>query len=159
MTSSDIKQMYSMRDIIERYGLVPDRKGFVRCPFHEGDNDASMKIYDKDYNCFGCGANGDIFTFVQEMEGLAFKKVFAMLGGEYEHSLEAQLKLYRVKKERERIKLREQKIKNQISLNNLLISTYRKWLDYSLPLTQEWCDCYNELQKQLRLHEILNEKR
>lgn len=158
MTSEEIKQAYSMRDILARYGLEPNRKGFINCPFHQ-EKTNSMKIYQKDFHCFGCGINGDIFTFVQEMDDLTFKEAFSVLGGEYEHSLESQIKVYRAKKERERKELQEQKLRAKISMNNLLIDTYRKWLSKSAPLTQAWADCYNELQKQLRLHEFLNEKR
>ena len=43
-----------------------------------------MKIYDKDFHCFGCGANGDIFSFVQRMENVDFKEAFYSLGGTYE---------------------------------------------------------------------------
>ena len=68
MTSEEIKQTYSMRDILNKCGLPqPNRSGFIQCPFHKGDREASMKIYDKDFNCFGCGANGDIFTFVEHV--------------------------------------------------------------------------------------------
>jgi DNA primase len=43
-----------------------------------------MKIYDRDYNCFGCGANGDIFSFIEQFYGIGFKDAFLMLGGTYE---------------------------------------------------------------------------
>lgn len=52
MTSEEIKQTYSMRDILNKCGLPqPNRSGFIQCPFHKGDREASMKIYDKDFNC------------------------------------------------------------------------------------------------------------
>ena len=70
MNVDEIKSTYSMLDILDRYGLPrPNRAGFIRCPFHPADREPSMKIYPKDFNCFGCGANGDIFTFVQMMDG------------------------------------------------------------------------------------------
>ena len=37
MTREEIKQQYSMRDIVERYGFKPNRAGFISCPFHSGD--------------------------------------------------------------------------------------------------------------------------
>src|SRR4051794_2995083 len=43
------------------------------CPFHE-ERTASFSV-DADkkvYHCFGCGASGDVFTFVRETEGLEF---------------------------------------------------------------------------------------
>lgn len=73
-----------MRDILARYGFRPNRAGFIRCPFHDGDREASLKIYPHDYHCFGCGANGDIFSFVMRMENITFREAFQELGGEYE---------------------------------------------------------------------------
>lgn len=79
MTSDEIKEIYSMRDILIRYGLQPSRKGFIHCPFHQGDRDASMKVYDRDFHCFACGAHGDIFSFVMKMECCSFKDAFYLL--------------------------------------------------------------------------------
>ena len=94
MTKEEIKDLYSMKDILERYGLPqPNRAGFICCPFHK-EKTASMKIYKKDFHCFGCGANGDIFTFVMLMDGLTFKEAFKELGGETDNSFSTRLKIY-----------------------------------------------------------------
>ncbi|HEY1689018.1 MAG TPA: DNA primase [Solirubrobacteraceae bacterium] len=50
------------------------------CPFHEERTpsfgiDPNQKVY----YCFGCQASGDIFTFVQETEGVDFKGALEML--------------------------------------------------------------------------------
>ena len=45
MDKETIKQQYSMRDVLSRYGMVPNRAGFINCPFHPKDRTASMKIY------------------------------------------------------------------------------------------------------------------
>ena len=80
MTREEIKQTYSMKDILVKCGLPePNRAGFIKCPFHKGDHEASMKVYDKDFHCFGCGANGDIFTFIEKFYGISFKDAFLML--------------------------------------------------------------------------------
>lgn len=84
MTRDDIKRTYSMASIIGRYGFRPNRAGFISCPFHTGDRTASMKIYERDFHCFACGAHGDIFEFIMRMENCSFKKAFAILGGTYE---------------------------------------------------------------------------
>lgn len=43
------------------------------CPFH-GEKTPSFNVRDETgrYKCFGCGASGDVFTFVQEVERLDF---------------------------------------------------------------------------------------
>lgn len=80
MTKEEIKDLYSMKDILERYGLPqPNRAGFICCPFHK-EKTASMKIYPQSYFCFGCGEGGDIFSFVQLMDGVSFKEAFSELG-------------------------------------------------------------------------------
>lgn len=85
MTKEEIKDIYSMRDILERYGLPqPNRAGFICCPFHK-EKTASMKIYQKDFHCFACAAHGDIFSFVMMMEDLPFSEAFKALGGTYAH--------------------------------------------------------------------------
>ena len=81
MTKEEIKENTAMRDILRRYGLPePNRSGFIACPFHKGDREPSMKIYEKDYHCYACGENGDIFTFVERMEGIPFREAFLSLG-------------------------------------------------------------------------------
>lgn len=160
MTKEEIKETYSMRDILERYGLEINRAGFCHCPFHQGDRDASLKVYEKDFNCFGCGVNGDIFTFIQRMENVSFREAFLILGGTYEKpSFSSRLAVYRSQKKREYKQRTAEKEQKKRILNNMLITVYRRYLKQSEPLSEVWCSTYNALQYQLYMHEILNEKR
>src|SRR5438046_10729431 len=44
-----------------------------RCPFHDERTPSfSVNATDKLYYCFGCGAKGDLITFVRETEHLDF---------------------------------------------------------------------------------------
>ncbi len=43
MTVEEIKETYSMRDVVGRYGFQPNHRGFISCPFHHGDRQASLK--------------------------------------------------------------------------------------------------------------------
>lgn len=157
MTSEEIKQQYSMRDIVEMYGLKINRAGFISCPFHTGDRSPSMKIYSKDFHCYACGANGDIFTFIQKMDNVDFKTAFQSLGGTYEApTFESRLAVYRAQKKKEQTQRTLEKIKRRKELNNMLINVYRYWMNRSEPFSDTWCDCCNALQYQLYLHEILN---
>ncbi|MFA9376256.1 MAG: CHC2 zinc finger domain-containing protein [Lachnotalea sp.] len=163
MTSEDIKQQYSMRDILLRYGMVPDKRGYIPCPFHH-EKTASMKIYKGGYNCFGCGENGDIFTFVQAMDNLTFKEAFYELGGEYpeytdSNKFKRNLTRYKAEKKRETEQNRLRRLKERIQLNNMLINIYVRTINKSEPLSDVWCDCMNALQYQLYKSEVLNEKR
>lgn len=162
MTRDEIKQTFNMRDILAKCGLPePNRAGFIKCPFHKGDHDASLKIYDKNFHCFGCGANGDIFSFIQKFYGISFKDAFLMLGGEYEKkmSFKTSLSIYHANKEREMRDKNEVKLKEEHKLNNDLISVYRRFLSKSKPLSEAWCDCYNALQLELYHAEILEDRK
>lgn len=156
MTSEEIKAAYTMRDILERYGLEANRAGFIQCPFHKGDRDPSMKIYERSFYCFGCGANGDIFTFVQKMGDMTFREAFEALGGTYEQSFSTSLKAYRGRKRREMKRKEAEKLRQKKRLNNDLIDIYRTWLERSEPLSDVWCNCYNALQRELYRHSRLN---
>lgn len=157
MTKEEIKDSYSMKDILVRYGLPqPNRSGFICCPFHK-EKTASMKIYPKDFYCFGCGINGDVFTFVMLMDGLSFKEAFAALGGDYENSFSARLKIYQAQKKRDMCRKAEEKLRQKRELNYLLMDVYKKWLNRLPPLSNAWVDTYNALQYQEYLWELLND--
>lgn len=145
MTREEIKDMYSMRDILARYGLYPNRAGMIHCPFHQGDREPSLKVYEKDYHCFGCGAHGDIFDFIQRMDSLTFREAFESLGGSYEHSVKADFKVYHARKRRLMDQKKEHKREQQERLNNTLISVYRSWIRRLQPFSDAWCDCQNAL--------------
>lgn len=157
MNSEEIKSRYSMRDIVEQYGFHPNRAGFIPCPFHQGDREPSMKIYKDSYHCFACGANGDIFSFVQAMDSLSFREAFLSLGGTYENeTFHNRMERYHARKAQEMRKKEEGKLRAKRKLNNDLIDVYREWYRKSEPFSEAWTDCYNALQYQLYLHEILN---
>lgn len=146
-----------MRDIVEQYGFKVNRMGFIHCPFHQGDKGASLKVYQDSFHCFGCGANGDIFTFIQKIDSVDFKTAFQSLGGTYEKpTFESNLAIYRAQKKKEERARIAEKLRKRKELNNVLIDIYRDYMKRSEPFSDVWCDCYNALQYQLYLHEILN---
>lgn len=106
MTVEEIKQQNTMRDVVTRYGIEVNRSGFCKCPFHN-EKTASMKIYKDSFYCFGCHAGGDIFTFIQKIEGVDFKTAFESLGGTYEQrkTFSSRLALYKAIKKTEQKKL------------------------------------------------------
>lgn len=160
MTREEIKEQVTMRDVLERYGLRPNRAGFIRCPFHTGDDHASLKIYDRDFHCFACGANGDIFTFVQKMEHVSFREAFQSLGGTYRKpTFSSNLAVYRSQKRRVMAEKRQQRSREAKNICLLLITVYRRWLRRSEPLSDAWCDSYNALQKQLYIYETMGDGR
>ena len=82
-----------MRDAVDFVELVSARTELRRagparyeglCPFHDERTpsfgiDPAQKVY----YCFGCQASGDVFTFVQETEGVDFKGALELLAERY----------------------------------------------------------------------------
>jgi DNA primase len=78
-----------VRDAIDFVELVSTRtelrKAGARsyeglCPFHDERSPSfSVEPNEKVYYCFGCQASGDVFTFVQETEGVDFKVALELL--------------------------------------------------------------------------------
>lgn len=70
-----IKERLSIVDLLGTY-IKLEKAGKnmkARCPFHNEKTPSFFVSPERDsYYCFGCGQKGDIFTFVQEFEGLDF---------------------------------------------------------------------------------------
>lgn len=84
MTNSTdiIKQRLSIVDVVGSYITLTARgNAFVaRCPFHNEKTPSFYVTPERDtYHCFGCGKGGDIFSFVQDFEGLDFKEALSTL--------------------------------------------------------------------------------
>jgi DNA primase catalytic core len=75
MEISDIKSRLSVQTVLSHYNLQSDRNHMLKCPFHEDDK-PSLKIYSNTntFNCFGCGANGDVIEFIQKKENCSKHK-------------------------------------------------------------------------------------
>lgn len=77
-----IKERLSIEEVVSSY-IKLDRVGTnlkAKCPFHNEKTPSFFISTDRGtYYCFGCGASGDIFTFVEEFEGLDFKGALKLL--------------------------------------------------------------------------------
>jgi DNA primase len=77
----DFVELVSARTELRRAGAAR-YEGL--CPFHDERSpsfgiDPTQKVY----YCFGCQASGDVFTFVQETEGVDFKGALELLAERY----------------------------------------------------------------------------
>ena len=51
------------------------------CPFH-GEKTPSFYVYEDGFHCFGCGAHGDVISFVMQTSGQSFLDTVTALAGE-----------------------------------------------------------------------------
>ncbi|MDZ4284197.1 MAG: DNA primase, partial [Patescibacteria group bacterium] len=81
-TTEQIKERLSIADLISGYVKL-ERAGAnfkARCPFHNEKTPSFFVSPSRNtYYCFGCGKSGDVFTFVQEFDGLDFRGALKML--------------------------------------------------------------------------------
>ena len=92
-TAADkIKQSVSCRQLLDRNGIKINRHGFCICPLH-GDTDASFKLYDDNWHCFGCHKGGDVITLAMELYGIGFMDSIKRLNDEFSVGLDMERKL------------------------------------------------------------------
>lgn len=81
-TVQQVKDKLSIVDVVSQYVKL-ERAGQslrARCPFHAERTPSFHVSPDRGtYHCFGCNVGGDIFTFVQTIEGLDFKGALKVL--------------------------------------------------------------------------------
>lgn len=78
----EVRERNDIVDVISEYVLLkPQGKGFVGlCPFHAEKTPSFHVNPEKQlYHCFGCGAGGNVFTFIMAMEKLDFVEAVKFL--------------------------------------------------------------------------------
>ncbi len=106
-SAETIKERLSITDVVSSY-LKLEKAGQnykACCPFHNEKTPSFFVSPGRgSFYCFGCGAKGDIFTFVEQFEGLDFKGALAALavraGVELEPYRAAEAKQERSEKDR-----------------------------------------------------------
>lgn len=148
MTVDEIREQVNMFDLARDYGIKVDRHGMCSCPFHGTDKHPSMKIYKDGYKCFACGAYGDIFKFVQNVDNCDFKTAFLKLGGTYQReqnpAAEAIRRAQMNAKSAERARTQEaeagfkRELVRAITMCQCIIEAYE-------PFSDEWCLAKNHI--------------
>ncbi|WP_284036048.1 DNA primase [Neobacillus sp. 114] len=89
-----IRQAVDIVEVISDYvGLKKQgRNYFGLCPFH-GESTPSFSVSpDKQiFHCFGCGAGGNVFSFLMELEGISFQEAAMKLAARGNINLEINL--------------------------------------------------------------------
>ena len=81
----EVREKSDVVNVISRY-VTLTRKGrnyFGLCPFHgEKTPSFSVNATEQFYHCFGCGAGGNVFTFLQNIENISFVEALKQLAEE-----------------------------------------------------------------------------
>ena len=77
-----IKDNVTVPQAAERYGLATGRNSMVCCLFHE-DHHPSMKLNERYFYCFGCGAHGDVIDLTARLLGTSTKDTIDILLNDY----------------------------------------------------------------------------
>jgi len=120
-----ISQIKSKLDIVDIIGgYIPLKKSgrnySANCPFH-GEKTPSFMVSPElqIYKCFGCGVNGDMFRFVQEIEGIDFVQTLEHLAEKAGIELE--------RKDYDPTSLKKKKI---FEINNVATQFYQQLLKH-----------------------------
>ena len=86
-----VRQAADMVEIVSAHTELRRRgtRWLGLCPFHDERTPSfSVNQIDKVYHCFGCGVGGDLFSFLEEKEGLDFRDAVEQLADRYNVELE-----------------------------------------------------------------------
>ena len=132
----EVKSQLNIRQVIEHYGIKVNRANFFICPFHN-DHKPSASIKNDYFNCFVCGAGGDLITFTAKLHGLSNIDACKKLDQDFHLGLSQQPMSHidRLKADRERAK-RQAELKRQKEIENLIQHTGNVLADYHRYLWQ-----------------------
>ena len=91
---TDLRDRFPVSGVARQAGVKLQRAGRELkgcCPFHP-DKSPSFTVYadDRRFQCFGCGAEGDVLDFVQRAYGVKLREAIGMLDGGALRELEQQ---------------------------------------------------------------------
>lgn len=110
-----------MRQVAEHYGSRILRNNVCICPFHD-DTNPSLKIYDKSFYCYSCGAGGDLISYTGRLLGLNNEEACRQLMQDFGIPVPDKNSGYREKRERE-LRIRNLREKNDFLKHARVILT------------------------------------
>lgn len=85
-TAQEVKKRVDIVKVVQCYIGLSDKGGgewIGLCPFHK-DTKPSLSVSSTKgvFNCFGCGASGDVITFIEKIKGISFQEALAKLASD-----------------------------------------------------------------------------
>lgn len=80
--AEELKANIDLPLFIQAQGVKLQKRGRLwqgLCPFHQEKTPSFTVFADRGYKCFGCGEAGDVFSFVQRLQGLDFNEAYSLL--------------------------------------------------------------------------------
>ena len=136
----DVKRQLNIRQVVEFYGFKVNRANQFICPFHN-DHKPSASIKNDYFNCFVCGAGGDLISFTAKLHGLSNINACKKLDQDFHLGLSQQpvSHIDRLKADREKVK-RQSELKRQREEEELIqhignvLADYHRYLWQGLQL-------------------------
>ena len=128
--TSHIKEQVNLLDLFYKYDITVSRSKMALCFVH-AEKSPSMRVYDTRYQCFGCGASGDVINFIQEIEGLSFFEAISWLNENFDLKLSGKMEMDESAKRKLRLKKIMWSIAeycNETLLNNPSLTTERDFV-------------------------------
>jgi len=136
----DIEAIRSAHPLPQIAGAVVKLKAIAGewkacCPFHS-DRSPSFTIYDGGarFQCFGCGAHGDVLDFIQRLHGVGLRDAAAMLSGGALPTVEVAPVLH--KQEGDRLNEVRAIWRSGEPAGGTLAETYLRWRGLELPIPE-----------------------
>ena len=137
---NEIKYRNDIETAVSQYVNLKRRgKNLVGlCPFHS-EKTASFRVYaDNTYHCFGCGAHGDVISFVMAVQNVPFEDACAFLDRDISYS--EQRRIDRIKRKKDSAADKREKARvdfwsafDDWKLNEDIISAYKPSNAYEKP--------------------------
>lgn len=170
---SSIKERVHMQDVFAKYGLTV-KNGAISCPFHN-EKTPSLRVYRNgtQWHCFGCGAGGDVISFVRLYFDLDFSSALGRIDQDFGLGLSGQTPSLRNKLQYDRLvqqqkarKREQEKLNGQYRILCMEYQSCRELVRLSAPKSvgDEISDIYAAAVKrrewlEYRLDELLKEMR
>ena len=154
---SELKSSVDLREVVEHYGMKPDRSGYIPCPFHS-ERTASLKVWHDHFKCFGCGKYGDVISFVQDFLHTDFPGAMETINTEFGLNLpfERTATLKEIRAAQARKRQLEAERSERESKQNYLESLRLAWAEYDRAISEHPVPDNERTARAYRMRDYIN---